>query len=275
MSDPFNPKVPAGAYDALLADVLPQAREQRLWEPADGPLPSLFVSHGAPPTLDDADWLRDLYTWGQSMPKPRGIVIVSAHWENAPLAISASAAGTELYYDFGGFHPRYYELKYRSPTRAPGPSGGRQPGRHRAPAPVRRPWPRPRRVHSDDGHVPGRRRAGDPAQHAQHEPGGPAEAGRAAALPAPGGHPGDRLGLHDAQLRGVPAPRTDRAQPGFRHLGGGRDGPRRRGRLVDYRAKLPARRSPTPRPTTSCPCCSLSAQRRPRARASRPLSAAW
>ena len=115
MSDPFNPEVPAGAYDALLADVLPQAREQRLWEPADGPLPSLFVSHGAPPTLDDADWLRDLYTWGQSMPKPRGIVIVSAHWENAPLAISASAAGTGLYYDFGGFHPRYYELKYRSP----------------------------------------------------------------------------------------------------------------------------------------------------------------
>lgn len=115
MSDPFNPKVPAGAYDDLLADVLPQAREQRRWEPADGPLPSLFVSHGAPPTLDDPQWLRDLFTWGQSMPKPRGIVVVSAHWENAPLAISGLAAGTELYYDFGGFHPRYYTLKYASP----------------------------------------------------------------------------------------------------------------------------------------------------------------
>ncbi|MBT0773002.1 dioxygenase [Kineosporia sp. J2-2] len=115
MSDPFNPKVPAGAYAALLADVLPEARARRRWEPSDGPMPSLFVSHGAPPTLDDPDWLRDLYAWGRSMPKPRGIVVVSAHWENAPLAISGSAEGTELYYDFGGFHPRYYTLKYRSP----------------------------------------------------------------------------------------------------------------------------------------------------------------
>ncbi|GLY27276.1 class III extradiol ring-cleavage dioxygenase [Kineosporia sp. NBRC 101731] len=115
MSDPFHPSVPAGAYDQLLADVLPQARAQRTWQPSDGPLPSLFVSHGAPPTLDDPAWLRDLFDWGQKMPKPRGIVIVSAHWENAPLAISGSAEGTELYYDFGGFHPRYYTLKYRSP----------------------------------------------------------------------------------------------------------------------------------------------------------------
>ncbi|WP_229068923.1 class III extradiol ring-cleavage dioxygenase [Actinoplanes sp. DH11] len=107
--------VPAGAYDALLARALPQARTQRAWEPADGPLPALFVSHGAPPTLDDPQWLDDLFRWGQSMPKPRAIVVVSAHWENAPVALSASAAGTPLYYDFGGFHPRYYTLRYATP----------------------------------------------------------------------------------------------------------------------------------------------------------------
>jgi 4,5-DOPA dioxygenase extradiol len=109
------PSVPAGAYDDLLARVLPQARQQRLWEPSDGPMPSLFVSHGAPPTLDDPQWLADLYRWGQSMPKPRAIVVVSAHWESAPAAISGSAAGTPLHYDFGGFHPRYYSLKYDTP----------------------------------------------------------------------------------------------------------------------------------------------------------------
>ncbi|WP_028265587.1 DODA-type extradiol aromatic ring-opening family dioxygenase [Arthrobacter sp. MA-N2] len=112
---PFNPTVPAGAYDELLARVLPQARDQKLWEPSDGPMPSLFVSHGAPPTLDDPQWLDDLYEWGRSMPKPRAIVVVSAHWENAPIAISGSAAGTPLYYDFGGFHSRYYTLKYDTP----------------------------------------------------------------------------------------------------------------------------------------------------------------
>ncbi|MEV6810924.1 class III extradiol ring-cleavage dioxygenase [Micromonospora sp. NPDC051296] len=115
MTDPFNPPIPAGAYDDLLAEVLAQARAQRAWEPSDGPLPALFVSHGAPPTLDDPRWLADLFAWSQSMPKPRAIVVVSAHWENAPLAISASSAGTPLYYDFGGFHPRYYTLQYRTP----------------------------------------------------------------------------------------------------------------------------------------------------------------
>lgn len=115
MNSPFDPARPAGAYDDLLADVLPQAREQHRWQPSDGALPALFVSHGAPPTLDDAQWLRDLFAWGQSLPKPRAIVIVSAHWENAPLAISGTAEGTPLYYDFGGFHPRYYTLQYPTP----------------------------------------------------------------------------------------------------------------------------------------------------------------
>jgi 4,5-DOPA dioxygenase extradiol len=113
--DLLHPAVPAGAYDDLLARVLPQAHAHRAWEPGDGPLPALFVSHGAPPTLDDPRWLDDLFTWAQAMPKPRAIVVVSAHWENAPLAISGAAAGTPLYYDFGGFHPRYYTLRYSTP----------------------------------------------------------------------------------------------------------------------------------------------------------------
>ena len=114
-SDPSDPAVPAGAYDDLLARVLPQARAHRTWVPEDGPLPTLFVTHGAPPTLDEPQWLDDLFTWSQSMPKPRGIVMVSAHWENAPPAISSSEAGTPLLYDFGGFHPRYYTLQYATP----------------------------------------------------------------------------------------------------------------------------------------------------------------
>ena len=115
LEDILNPARPAGAYDDLLAEVLPAARARRAWTPADGALPALFVSHGAPPTLDDPTWLRDLYEWGQNLPKPRGIVVVSAHWENAPLAVTNINAATPLYYDFGGFHPRYYTLQYRTP----------------------------------------------------------------------------------------------------------------------------------------------------------------
>ncbi|MBY4108243.1 dioxygenase [Rhodococcus fascians] len=108
-------RVPAGAYDDLLARVLPGAQPQPEWTPDDGRMPALFVSHGAPPTLDDPLWLDDLHRWGRSLPRPRAIVIVSAHWENAPAAVSGSAAGTPLLYDFGGFHPRYYTLKYDTP----------------------------------------------------------------------------------------------------------------------------------------------------------------
>ena len=115
LTDILHPTAPAGAYDDLLARVLPQARAQRTWEPSDGPLPVLFVSHGAPPTLDDAQWLDDLFRWGQSLPKPRAIVVISAHWESTPAALSGAAAGTPLYYDFGGFHPRYYTLPYATP----------------------------------------------------------------------------------------------------------------------------------------------------------------
>ncbi|WP_335980035.1 dioxygenase family protein [Streptomyces sp. CA2R106] len=115
LTSPLASRGPAAAYDDLLARVLPQAREQRMWEPSDGPLPSLFVSHGAPFTLDDPQWLDALFDWGRSLPKPRAIVVVSAHWEQAPVAISGAAAGTPLHYDFNGFHPRYKTLPYATP----------------------------------------------------------------------------------------------------------------------------------------------------------------
>jgi 4,5-DOPA dioxygenase extradiol len=111
----LDPAVPAGAYDEFLVEALTRARSQRDWTPADGPLPALYLSHGAPPLFDDGPWLRQLFDWAQSLPRPRSILIVSAHWESAPLALSAPAAHTPLVYDFGGFHPRYYTMRYDTP----------------------------------------------------------------------------------------------------------------------------------------------------------------
>lgn len=115
MNPTRNSGGPAAAFDAFRPAAVAASRAQRGWQPENGPLPSLFLSHGAPPLLDDADWMRDLLAWSQAMPKPRAILIVSAHWESAPLALSASGAGTPLVYDFGGFHPRYYQLRYVTP----------------------------------------------------------------------------------------------------------------------------------------------------------------
>jgi 4,5-DOPA dioxygenase extradiol len=87
----------------------------RVWTPADGPLPSLYLSHGAPPTFEDAAWMREMHDWARSLPKPEAILIVSAHWESAPLSITSTRPGTELVYDFGGFAPMYYRMRYDTP----------------------------------------------------------------------------------------------------------------------------------------------------------------
>ena len=77
--------------------------------------PALYIGHGAPPLLDDLIWSGELASWSQSMAKPKAILVVSAHWESAPLTLGSTETGTPLIYDFGGFAPRYYELQYRSP----------------------------------------------------------------------------------------------------------------------------------------------------------------
>ena len=78
-------------------------------------LPALYISHGAPPLLDDELWMSQLVDWAKELPKPKAILIVSAHWESAPITISATAANTPLIYDFGGFSPRFYNMKYETP----------------------------------------------------------------------------------------------------------------------------------------------------------------
>jgi 4,5-DOPA dioxygenase extradiol len=121
---PASPRT--AAADALLPRQHPFVRHleqvatstvapHRVWTPHDGPLPSLYISHGAPPLLEDAEWMRELHGWARSLPRPKAILIVSAHWESAPLSISSTQPGTELVYDFGGFAPLYYRMRYDTP----------------------------------------------------------------------------------------------------------------------------------------------------------------
>lgn len=93
-----------------------QAGEHIDWAREDGALPALFMSHGAPPLFEDPVWMAQLFAWARSMPKPKAVLIVSAHWEAAPLTLSSSDAHVTPVYDFGGFDPKYYRMRYDTPA---------------------------------------------------------------------------------------------------------------------------------------------------------------
>lgn len=78
-------------------------------------MPSLYLSHGAPSLVDDERWVSELTAWAAELPRPESILVVSAHWESTPLTIGSTNADTPLTYDFGGFAPSYYQVKYASP----------------------------------------------------------------------------------------------------------------------------------------------------------------
>jgi 4,5-DOPA dioxygenase extradiol len=127
MTQPHAPSTTTAAADALIpaqhpfaahlhrAAAAELATPHRVWTPEDGALPSLYLSHGAPMLFEMTDWMTQLHGWARALPKPKAILIVSAHWESAPLAIS-STQPTELVYDFGGFDPLYYRMRYDTPA---------------------------------------------------------------------------------------------------------------------------------------------------------------
>ena len=111
----MSPAEIAYPFDTFLAHAAPRSQEQQQWTSADGPLPGIFLGHGAPPLLDDPLWMGQLFEWAQGLPKPLSILIVSAHWEHAPLTLSGTQAATPLVYDFGGFDRRFFQMTYPTP----------------------------------------------------------------------------------------------------------------------------------------------------------------
>src|SRR5437588_9384675 len=102
---------PSAAPEGAAASVAERARTAQ----DAGRMPTIYIGHGAPPLVDDALWVAQLAAWAQALPRPSSVLMVSAHWENAPLTIGSTRPGTPLVYDFGGFPDRYYRAQYRLP----------------------------------------------------------------------------------------------------------------------------------------------------------------
>jgi len=77
-------------------------------------MPALYLSHGAPPLADDPIWPGQLGDWSAKLPRPTAILVVSAHWEAAPVTLGATTT-VPLTYDFWGFPEHYYKVTYPAP----------------------------------------------------------------------------------------------------------------------------------------------------------------
>ena len=83
--------------------------------------PTLFLSHGSPlhavqPGVAGTAWA----TLGKTLPRPRAVLIVSAHWETSVPMLTGNPRPATIH-DFGGFPAELYQLRYAAPGAPEGP----------------------------------------------------------------------------------------------------------------------------------------------------------
>lgn len=83
--------------------------------PADQILPALFIGHGSPLNIvADNAYTRALAALGPALPRPRAILVVSAHWLTRGTYVTTSAKPATIY-DFFGYPDALYQVKYPAP----------------------------------------------------------------------------------------------------------------------------------------------------------------
>lgn len=78
-------------------------------------MPLLFVGHGNPMNaIEDNAFSREMKAVGKNLPKPKAILMVSAHWETKGTFVTAQDAPPTIH-DFGGFPKALFDTQYPAP----------------------------------------------------------------------------------------------------------------------------------------------------------------
>ena len=103
------------ASGVVMANINPFYNWSKDLKEGDLKHPVLFIGHGSPMNaIEDNEFSKRWKKLGQEIPKPKAVVVVSAHWLTKGTHVTAMP-NPKTIHDFGGFPKPLYEVQYKAP----------------------------------------------------------------------------------------------------------------------------------------------------------------